>query len=65
MTLTDALIVAMTDMLESHRVLLDGSAQVRSVRLDVKIANDRTIRTGLLTPEIEVRPRASAGQYIF
>ena len=65
MTLTDALIAAMTDMLESHRLLLDGPSQVRSVRIDVKIANDRSVRTGLLTPEIEVRPRASLGQYTF
>lgn len=63
MTRTDALILAVTDMLESHRALLDGPAQVRSVRLDVKIASDRTVRVGLLTPEIEVPPRAPA--YLF
>ncbi len=56
MTRTDALIFAATKMLEQFRPMLDSTASIKSVQLDLKIRPDNTIHTMTLAPGFETHP---------
>ena len=65
MTRTDAIIAAVTHMLETHRAVLDGPALIRAVRLDVKITPEHHVRAVLFAPEIESAPVVGLERYAF
>ncbi|HSB44873.1 MAG TPA: hypothetical protein VLD60_07675 [Nitrospira sp.] len=50
---TDMILAAITAMLAQHRSILDGPVPIRAVKLDIKITEDRRIRTVLVSSEIE------------
>ena len=61
MNRTDALIYAATKMLEQFRPLLDSTASIKTVQLDLKIRPDNTIHTMTLSPGFETHPVEKPG----
>jgi len=56
MTRCDALIYAATRMLEQFRPMLDGTANIKSVQLDLRISPDNKVHTMNLAPSFETHP---------
>ena len=66
MTRTDAIIAAITAVLEEHRGLLDGTKPVRAVRLYVRIGSDNGVQGVVFNPEIEsVSKQHRVDQFVF
>lgn len=60
-TRCDELIEAAREILERFRPLLDSSANIKAVHLDLKIRQDNTIHTANLAPLFESHPVSKAG----
>lgn len=54
----DALKYAAAAMIEQFRELLDGPAHIKGVTLDLRLTQENTVHTALLSPEFQSHPIA-------
>lgn len=52
----DALKYAAASMIEQFRELLDGPANIKGVTLDLRLTQENTVHTALLSPEFQSHP---------
>lgn len=57
MTRADAILTALKAAIEENRFLLDGEQHIRSVKIEIKISQDRRVRATVFNPEIESAAR--------